>query len=148
MKRITVETAQEAKFEAKYGVEVVRNPKTGEIKVKKKPVNEIDERLKENAKRERESKNGKKVSAVPNIVLTSDERRKMAKELMAHKKTDDKGDEKKIEEYKKDEFVFGEVVHAPPTLATPRHGKKAETVPRVGYKYIRKQSYYSKLQLT
>lgn len=42
--------------------------------------------------------------------------------------------EKHIEEYTKDVFKFGEVVHAPPTVLTlPRKATKSDTVPRVSF---------------
>lgn len=125
--RITQETVEEAKFEAKYGVSVVRNAKTGEIKLKKKPTNEIDERLKQNASNLK--KNGKSAKA---IVIPADERKKLVKAMMKEKKQNEVADKKPaIEEFKRDEIRFGEVAQAPPQLSTPRLAKKAETVPRV-----------------
>lgn len=130
--RITHESAQEAKFEAKYGVEVVRNKKTGEIKLKKKPTNEIDERLKQNMENHRRAKkSGKSVDEVaPALVLSSEEKKKLVKKMMAEKKAA-KTVAAPVKDFKKDEFKFGEVVHAPPTLTTPRRAQKADTVPRV-----------------
>lgn len=130
--RITHESAQEAKFEAKYGVEVVRDKKTGEIKLKKKPSNEIDERLKQNMENHNRAKKGGKAGDVaePGIVLSSEERKKMVKEMMAEKKSA-KTVVEPVKDFKRDEFKFGEVVHAPPTLTIPRRAQKAETVPRV-----------------
>lgn len=130
--RITHESAQEAKFEAKYGVEVVRNKKTGEIKLKKKPTNEIDERLKQNMQTHKRAKKSGKVTdaAAPSIVLSSDESSKLAKKMMSEKKAAKTAAEP-VKYFKNEEFKFGEVVHAPPTLTTPRLAQKAETVPRV-----------------
>lgn len=129
--RITQESAQEAKFEAKYGVEVVRNQKTGEIKLKKKPPNEIDERLKQNMENHKRAKKGGKPNAAPPaVVMSSVERREIVKKMMAEKKASRKPSEP-VKDFKKDEFKFGEVVHGPPTLTTPRRGQKAETVSRV-----------------
>lgn len=130
--RVTQESVEEAKFEAKYGVEVVRNPKTGEIKLKKKPRNEIDERLKQNQENAKRVKKGEK--AIPQaIVLAPEEKKKLIKAMLAEKKQQQQSEkeEKKIEEFKRDEFKFGEVVSAPPQLTAPRFGQKAETVPRV-----------------
>lgn len=125
--RITQETVEEAKFEAKYGVSVVRNSKTGEIKLKKKPTNEIDERLKQNVANLK--KNGKNVKP---IVIPAEERKKLVKAMMKEKKQNEVAEKKPaIEEFKRDEVRFGEVVQAPPQLSTPRLAKKAETVPRV-----------------
>lgn len=44
---MTSESLWEAEYEAKYSVNVVRNPETGEISIKKRPKNEIDELLKQ-----------------------------------------------------------------------------------------------------
>lgn len=125
--RLTQESAKEAEFEAKYGVEVVRNKKTGEIKLKKKPKNEIDERLKQN---EINKKTGNKSVKSSGIVLTSEEKREIVKELLKNKKAEKEFDPDK-KEFQRETIAFGEVVHAPPTLVTPRLAKKAETVPRV-----------------
>lgn len=48
--RITSQSLREAQYEAKYGVNVIRNAKTGEISIIKKPKNEIDELIKEKQK--------------------------------------------------------------------------------------------------
>lgn len=126
--RITQESLQEAKFEAKYGVEVIRNKQTGEIKLKKKPKNEIDELLKQNKLNKKGSK-----SRIAPIALAPDEKKKLIKEMLSQKKEEKDLNKPKIDEYKRDQFKFGEVVHAPPHLATPRHAQKVETVPRVSY---------------
>lgn len=126
--RVTQESVEEAKFEAKYGVEVVRNQKTGEIKLKKRPPNEIDERLKQNVANLRQK--GKKGNAP--IVIPTQERKKLIKAMMLEKKQKDtEAKTPVIEEFKRDEVKFGEVVNAPPQLTVPRLAKKAETVPRV-----------------
>lgn len=131
--RVTKESVEEAKFEAKYGVEVVRNKKTGEIKLKKRPKNEIDEQLKQNAANAK--KGGKKVK--PTVVIPAAERKKMIKAMLDEKKkkeAETKAPE--IKEFKRDEFKFGEVVNQPPQLTVPRLAKKAETVPRVNKQAI------------
>lgn len=126
--RITQESVEEAKFEAKYGVEVVRNKKTGEINLKKRPPNEIDERLKQNVANLRLK--GKKGNAP--VVIPSHERKKLVKALMEEKKQKESQSKAPvIEEFKRDEIKFGEVVNEPPQLTVPRLAKKAETVPRV-----------------
>lgn len=130
--RVTQDSVEEAKFEAKYGVEVVRNSKTGEIKLKKKPKNEIDERMKQNMENQKRLKKGGK--AIPTaIVLAPEERKKLIKAMLAEKKQNQKETkEPEIEEFKRDEFKFGEVVNAPPQqLTVPRRAQPAETVPRV-----------------
>lgn len=137
--RITHESLQEAKFEAKYGVEVVRNKKTGEIKMKKKPRSEIDELLKQ--KQDGKGNKGAKSKVAP-IVLKPEEKKKLINEMIAKKKAAKAAPVPTVQEYKKDEFKFGEVVHEPPTLVTPRHAKKADTVPRVClYSWNSKQQY-------
>lgn len=132
MNRITQESAKEAEFEAKYGVEVVRNKKTGEIKLRKKPKNEIDERLKQN---EISQKTGKKGAKISDIMLTTAEKRELAKEMIKKKKVE-KESEKDKKEFQRETIAFGEVAHAPPNLVTPRLAKKAETVPRPGRKNL------------
>jgi len=129
--RITKESIQEAQFEAKYGVEVVRNKTTGEIKLKKRPKDELETQMKENLKRNK--KNGKITE--PPLVLSTEEKRRLVKEVMAKKKAE-KNERPIVEEYKRDEFKFGEVVQQPPTLPTPRLAQKAETVPRPGKKVL------------
>lgn len=126
--RVTDESVEEAKFEAKYGVEVVRNKKTGEIKLKKRPPNEIDEQLKQNAI------NAKRKGKAPSVVIPAEERKKLAKAMVQEKKKQKASESTKesaVEEFKRDEVKFGEVVQAPPQLSAPRFAQKAETVPRV-----------------
>lgn len=127
--RVTQESVEEAKFEAKYGVEVVRDKKTGEIKLKKRPPNEIDERLKQNAINAK-----RKGKAAASVVIPAEERKKLAKAMLQEKKKQKESESAKattIDEFKRDEFKFGEVVQAPPQLPVPRLAQKAETVPRV-----------------
>lgn len=130
--RITHESHQEAKFEAKYGVEVVRDKKTGEIKIKKRPKDELEEHMKQQLQNQKENKKGGK-SVTPAIVISTEEKKKLVKEMIEQKRSKKDEAKPKIEEYKKDEFRFGEVVHEPPTLSKPRYAQKAETVPRVRY---------------
>ncbi|XP_055303790.1 coiled-coil domain-containing protein 137 [Sitodiplosis mosellana] len=131
--RITQESVEEAKFEAKYGVEVIRDKKTGEIKLKKRPANEIDERLKQNAANAK--KGGRKTKAT--IVIAPEERKKLIKAMIQEKKQKESQTKTtEIKEFKQDEFKFGEVVNEPPQLTVPRLAKKAETVPRPGRKSL------------
>lgn len=128
--RVTKESVEESKFEAKYGVEVVKNAKTGEIKLKKRPPNEIDEQLKQNVANLRKGKKGK----AP-IVIPAAERKKLVKAMIQERKQKEiESKTPAIQEYKRDEVRFGEVVSAPPQLTVPRLAKKAETVPRVNMK--------------
>lgn len=131
--RITSESLKEAQYEAKYGVKVVRDPKTGEISIKKKPPNEIDELLKQKKK---ETKGGKvKKKDTDKGIKSLDP--KLVKELVKQAIKEDEEEkirekEKELVEYRRDNVKFGEIVHAPPTLSTlPRKAQKNETVPRV-----------------
>lgn len=131
--RVTEESVEEAKFEAKYGVEVIRDKKTGEIKLKKRPPNEIDERLKQNAINAK--RKGK--AAAASVVIPAEERKKLAKAMLQEKKKQKESESTKasaLDEFKRDEIKFGEVVQAPPQLSAPRLAQKAETVPRVNIK--------------
>lgn len=146
--RITEESVEEAKFEAKYGVEVVRDKKTGEIKLNKRPPNEIDERLKQNAIDAK--RKGK--TATASVVIPAEERKKLAKAMLLEKKKQKESESTKasvIDEFKRDEIKFGEVVKAPPHLSVPRLAKKAETVPRVSkHRAFQKRSnVFNKIQL-
>ncbi|XP_054727975.1 coiled-coil domain-containing protein 137 [Anastrepha obliqua] len=134
--RITAQSLREAQYEAKYGVNVIRNPKTGEISISKKPKNEIDELLKEKQK-----KRGKRKSASnkeqdkPVKPLNPEIARELIKQAIKEDKEEKVKAKSEVEEYKQDIVRFGEVVHAPPTLSTlPRRAQKSETVPRPGKK--------------
>lgn len=132
--RITADSVEEAKFEAKYGVEVLRDAKTGEIKLKKRPPNEIDERLKQNAIN---VKRKGKAAATASVVIPAEERKKLAKAMLQEKKKQKESESSKtaaLDEFKRDDVKFGEVAQAPPQLSAPRLAKKAETVPRVNEK--------------
>lgn len=130
--RLTHQRRIEADFAAKYNVEIMRNHQTGEIKLKKKPKDEIDELMK---KRRAEAKRGKKkfddkepVIAAPRLTgLQKLQLKKNAKKL---KKLEEKS--RAFEEYHHEEIKFGETVLAPPSLITPRRATKDETVPRPG----------------
>ncbi|XP_031629280.1 coiled-coil domain-containing protein 137 [Contarinia nasturtii] len=131
--RVTEESVEEAKFEAKYGVEVIRNKKTGEIKLKKRPTNEIDEQIKQNAANAK--RGGKKAKA--SITIAPEERKKLIKAMMEEKKQKESETKtEEIQEFKRDEIKFGEVVNAPPQLVAPRKAQKVETVPRPGRKSL------------
>lgn len=128
VKRITNESIQESKFEAKYGVEVIRNAKSGEISLRKRPQDELDVQRKLLLQKGR--KKGKAKNDELDVQLTSKERLKMAKEMIKKKKHKDTVTNT-VEEYKRDVVKFGEVAHEPPRLVKPRLGKKLETVPPV-----------------
>ncbi|XP_064538343.1 uncharacterized protein LOC135428340 [Drosophila montana] len=134
--RITSASVREAQYEAKYGVNVIRNPTTGEITVQKRPKNEIDELLKQKQKERHNLKNGRRK---PNQVVKPGMDAKTRKELIkrAFKEAEEEKEQEDtpLPEYKRDVFKFGEIVHAPPSLKTlPRKASKTETVPRPGRK--------------
>lgn len=135
--RITHDSLNEAKYEAKYGVKVVRNPKTGEISIQKKPPNEIDELLK---RRRLEAKHkNKKPKKKDGVNEGKAVNPKLAKEIIKQALREEKEEsikeqQKEQMEFKRDVFKFGEVVHGPPNLtALPRKANKHETVARVSF---------------
>ncbi|KAH8409004.1 hypothetical protein KR009_004994 [Drosophila setifemur] len=137
--RITSASVREAHYEAKYGVNVVRNPKTGEISVQKRPKNEIDELLKQKQKERRTGKNGRrKGKDQQNEKMDPKTSRELIKRAFkeAKEEPESEGEQKATPaEYKRDTFAFGEIVHAPPSLKTlPRKATQNETVPRPGRK--------------
>lgn len=77
--RITSASVREAQYEAKYGVNVIRNPSTGEITLQKRPKNEIDELLKQKQKERHNLKNGRRK---PNAVVKNGMDAKTRKELI------------------------------------------------------------------
>jgi len=131
--RVTRESIQESQFEAKYGVEVIRNRKTGEIKLKKRPKDELEEQMKK--ARKENATSGKNKGKVPDVTMTPAERKKLVKEMIAQRKEKEKQN-KGVEEFKKDEIKFGEIVHGPPQLSTPRKATKSETLARPGKKKL------------
>lgn len=82
MNRITEQTKQDIEFQNKYSVDIIKNVKTGEIKLKKRPKNEIDEML--------EASKTKKKGAKPIIsadkLLNPTERKEIVAKLIAEKK--------------------------------------------------------------
>ncbi|KAH8274788.1 hypothetical protein KR026_006155 [Drosophila bipectinata] len=136
--RITNASVREAQYEAKYGVNVLRDPKTGEITIQKRPKNEIDELLKQKQKERRAGKGGRKGKQVPKATMDAKTSRELIKRAYKEAKEEvDSEDEQNAPptEYKRDTFAFGEIVHAPPSLKTlPRKAPQNETVPRPGRK--------------
>lgn len=124
---------QESAFAAKYNVEIIRNQETGEIKLKKKPKDEIEELMK---KRKNEARSGRRrfsdkepaEDAEPK--LSSLQKLKLKKLAKKESKLKEKQDA--FAEYHHEEFKFGETVLAPPTLVRPRKATKDDTVPRPG----------------
>lgn len=131
--RITHQRRQEAGFAAKYNVDIIRNQETGEIKLKKRPKDQIEELMK---KRRAEAKSGKRkfdddepaADAPPK--LTSLQKLKLKK--LSKKKAVDDERTRHFAEYQHEVIKFGETAQAPPTLITPRRAVKAETVARPG----------------
>ena len=139
--RITHQRRVEAGFAAKYHVDIIRDQDTGEIKLKKKPKDEITELMK---KKRLEVKNGYRKynkngdddddeDLEPKVVtpkLTSLQKLKLKKKSKKESKHTEKSHH--FAEYQHEVFKFGETVLAPPSLVTPRKAKKVDTVPRPG----------------
>lgn len=106
MKRVNVETKSsmaEATYEAKYGVDVVRDKKTGEVSVKNRTAEHLPSTRKMKKKR----------------FVPTEEQKAQIKELIKKQKEEKRIEkEGRFEEFKRDEVKFGEVVHAPPVLST------------------------------
>lgn len=129
--RVSSETQlfiNESEFENKYGVEVQRNMKTGNIEgLAKKPKDEIDELMRLKLKHKNTSKKKKKKSE-PVVKLSKAQKRKNKLETKKAKKLQDNIDEFKIF---KETVEFGDVVHAPPELKVRPHKANASTTDRV-----------------
>ncbi|XP_044251645.1 coiled-coil domain-containing protein 137 [Drosophila takahashii] len=138
--RITSASVREAHYEAKYGVNVIRNPKTGEITVQKRPKNEIDELLKQKQKEQRlAGKKGRRKTPIPQkSTMDAKTSRELVKRAYREAQQEVETEEKQNAgptEYKRDVVAFGEIVHAPPSIKVlPRKAEKSETVPRPGRK--------------
>ena len=137
MKRVNNITHQrriEAEFAAKYKVDIIRNQETGEIKLKKKPKDPLEELVKK--RRAEAEKSGKKnfrdieppEETAPR--LTSLQKMKLKKKVKKQSKADEKA--RVFAEYQHEDIKFGEIVLAPPSLVTPRKALKRETVARPG----------------
>lgn len=117
---------QEAKFEAKYGVNVKVDPDTGEVSVTKQPRDEIDEmenssckKLKKRAAEPKSNKNERKKQKL-----------KEMKKVKLEKNQDD------FERFQ-DNVKFGEIVHAPPAIKTlPRKADSKDAKDWVCVTYI------------
>ncbi|PNF43812.1 hypothetical protein B7P43_G07764 [Cryptotermes secundus] len=115
---------QEAKFEAKYGVNVRVDPDTGEVSVTKQPKDEIDgmenSSRKKLKKRDAETKSSKKERKKQKL--------KEMKEVKIEKNQDD------FARFQ-DKVKFGETVHAPPAIKTlPRKADTKDAKDRPGKK--------------
>ncbi|ALC49432.1 CG8326 [Drosophila busckii] len=134
--RITNASVKEAQYEAKYGVNVIRNASTGEITLQKRPKNEIDELLKQKQKERALAKSGrKKNKGKQQPTMDAKTSKELIKRAFKEADEEEKQEVGPLAEYKHDVFKFGEIVHEPPTLKTlPRKANKNETVPRPGRK--------------
>lgn len=130
VKRITNESIQESKFEAKYGVEVIRNAKSGEISLRKRPQDELEVQNKLALQQSRK-KGNKANNDELDVKFTSKERLALAKEMIKKRKKAEIGNT--VEEYQRDVVKFGEVAHAPPRLVKPKVGKKCDANPPVSF---------------
>ncbi|XP_055390031.1 coiled-coil domain-containing protein 137 [Condylostylus longicornis] len=114
--RATTQSLKEAEYEIKYGVEVHRNSKTGEVTVKKKSKESLQP----------PNKNNKKYKNALDPKVSKE----LIKQVLKEEKLEHK---KELSEFKTDYIKFGEVVNAPPTFSVvPKKAEKSETVPRPG----------------
>lgn len=119
---------KESKFEQKYGVKVRRHYETGEIvDVAKQPKDELRELVKK-AKIEQKQKGKKKKKAPDEPRLTKSQ--KKSRKLAQKKANKELNKVVDFDDYK-DTVQFGEIVHAPPTLVTPKRVNKMDGAPRV-----------------
>lgn len=118
---IACETAmQEAEFEKKYGVEIKKNPETGKVEeIVKKKKDEIDILMKKARKDGTKKIKKKPKKNITEPRLTKAEKRKL--KLKVKKETKLMGKVDGFDKYK-DNVKFGEIVHAPPSLALPKKG--------------------------
>ncbi len=142
--RMAQQRKVEAQYAVKYNVDIIRNEETGEIKLKKKPKDEIAELME---KKRLESKKGykKKRKVVEEPIepkLTSLQKLKLKKQAKKEKKNEEKI--KEFQEYQHEVIKFGETVHAPPTLVLPRKAAKVDTVARPGKRDLLLSSFFNK----
>lgn len=124
----------EAKFSAKYNVEIERDETTGAVRMKKKKTHEIDDLLKRKAEESKGFKKKKKQKEIKKKLTLSD-KKALKKQKIEDKKR--KEEDKLLEEFQMDNVAFGEVVHGPPNLNTkPRHADKLAGAPRPGKKRL------------
>ncbi|GJQ72238.1 hypothetical protein Trydic_g3329 [Trypoxylus dichotomus] len=119
--------------EDKYGVNIVRNPETGQVeKVTKRKKDELELYVKQ-IKKERNLKGKKKLKRnAEELKLTKSQKRQL--KLKQKKENKILSNVNKFETLE-DNVKFGEVVHEPPTLSAPRKIKLGET-PRPGRKNL------------
>jgi hypothetical protein len=123
---------QEAKFEAKYGVNVSVDPNTGEMSVTKQPKDEIDEI--EHLSRKKQRKN-----SVQRKTSKNEWRKQKLQEIKKVKLQKNRDDFERFQ----DNVKFGETVHAPPSIKTlPRKADSKDAKDRVCVKYTTNKCYY------
>ncbi|XP_044732363.1 coiled-coil domain-containing protein 137 [Chrysoperla carnea] len=130
----------ENEFEQKYGVDVHRNPITGQVEgITKKEKDEIDELVKKAKKdavttADGKVKKKKKIKKKDGEVrLTKAQKRKI--KLVERKRKKQELSNSGADEFSKykDEVKFGEIAHEPPTLKHPKL-KININIPRIGNK--------------
>lgn len=127
--RLQQDRETEARFSAKYNVDIERDESTGAVRMTKKKTHEIDELLKRKADEAKGFKKKKKQKEAKKKLTLSD-KKALKKQKIEDKKR--KEEDKLLEEFQMDSVAFGEVVHGPPNLNTkPRHADKLEGAPRV-----------------
>lgn len=104
---------KETAFEQKYGVQVERNPETGQIHGLTK--REIDKDDIERLRAKHKNINKKKVTADGTRILTKREKRKLKLRLKREKRLGQKDDDDEFGKLQ-DKVAFGEVAHEPPKL--------------------------------
>ena len=130
----------EARFAAKFNVDVVRNEETGTIQLKKKPKHEIDELLKNKKMGKREVKREKRHEQKKQEKMQKIEKDKALKKKKEELKR--KEEDRLLSEFQFDKIEFGEVVHGPPTLNTkPRKAQKLEGAPRVNINFKKNKNF-------
>jgi hypothetical protein len=118
---------QQAKFEAKYGVNVKVDPDTGEVSVTKQLKDETDET--ENSSHKKKRKKSAEIKSSKN------ERRKKKLEEIKMMKLEKRRDD--FERFQ-DHVKFGETVHAPPAFRSLPRKADVDTKDRVCITYALK----------
>ncbi|KRT79674.1 hypothetical protein AMK59_7500, partial [Oryctes borbonicus] len=123
----------EAAFADKYGVNIIRNPETGQVEnVTKRGKDELELYIKQ-IKKEKKLKGKKKLkNKTQEPTLTKSQKRQLK---LKQKKENKLVTSTSEFEVVGDNVKFGEVAHEPPTLSAPRNVKLEET-PRPGKKNL------------
>ncbi|CAG9773161.1 unnamed protein product [Ceutorhynchus assimilis] len=138
MNRICSEVIKEAAFEDKYQVDIKRN-QDGEVeKVVKRPKDELEQLVKKLKKEQKSKKNykGKKINQTDTEPkLTKSQKWALKKTAKKNKKQNNKDIDFGFVP-QKENFKFGDVVHAPPTLVAPKKVQKIQGAARPGQKEL------------